>query len=164
MVFHHDVATFCIFFSLYLFPHRDGSQVCQACSYWSLDQHSSKERGWEANLGMERAACAAVELAEPTSTVPVRDSNHRAGATTSALCCWSLWDLRYLLCMTLPMCTKIHSWFWARSLMAVCFIKGQADHFCPALTLCRFIKHSLRSLSLDRKFMPKVSLMPNTTW
>lgn len=60
-----------------LFAHRDGSQVCQACSYCSLDLHSSKERGWDWE-GLP--VLWHVELAEPTSTIPVRDRSHWVGA------------------------------------------------------------------------------------
>lgn len=124
----------------------------------------SKERGWEDNTGIERVARAGFICGAGAPGTGWAHKPHPCERQESPSCCWSPWDLRYLLCMTLPTRSKIQGWFRARSVMSVCFIKGQADHFCPALTLCRFIKHSVRSLSLDRKFMPKVSLMPNTTW
>lgn len=156
-LFYHYFATFCMFLLslltgmevrfvrlvltahwIYTAPKRGGGieRVCLCCGTWSWLSPQAPSL-WETGVTEWGHVC--ILLLEPLGS-------------------------EYLLYMTLPMCTKTQGWLWARSVMSVCFIKGQADHFCPALTLRRFIKQSLRSLSPDRKFVPKVSLMPNTTW
>lgn len=52
LAFHHYFATFCIFFLSLLI-----GMVCQACSYWALDQHSSQERGGNWGRNWEGCLC-----------------------------------------------------------------------------------------------------------
>lgn len=108
LAFHHYFATFCIFFLSLLI-----GMVCQACSYWALDQHSSKERG--GNWGRNWEGCSAVARGAGWA------HRHHPWERQESLS-WgrsAFWDLRNLLCPTPPMCTEIHGWLWARAVMSV---------------------------------------------